>query len=178
MISPKEHWKDIPGYEGHYRVSSLGRVHSLPRLKRSKGGGFTRLHGRMLQPVLQKRFGYFAVTLTKDGRGRTHYIHLLVARAFVPNPANLPEVNHEDAVKANCAASNLTWTTHLGNIEHATKMGLMVRGFEHHSTKLNHAKVREIRKSTRGHRTEARAHGVSVQNVRNIRDGLIWRHVK
>jgi hypothetical protein len=54
-------------------------------------------------------------------------LHRLVASAFIPNPLNLPEVNHKHGVKADCAADNLEWTTHAGNQQHAVATGLRLK---------------------------------------------------
>ena len=59
----KEIWKDIPHYEGLYMISNKGRVCSLPRLKKANRTGSFTTSKRILKPILQKRFGYFSVTL-------------------------------------------------------------------------------------------------------------------
>lgn len=89
-----EIWKDIEGYEGLYQVSNWGRVRSLWFGKE-----------KMLQPVKHKN-GYLFVSL---GRKKTISIHRLVAEAFIPNPDNLPQVNHRDENKENNNVDNLEW---------------------------------------------------------------------
>lgn len=120
----RERWKDIEGHEGHYQISDRGRIKSLARMARSvsKAGRefFVPVRMRILKPGLCRE--YLIVCLCPRG---TIAVHLLVARAFVPNPKNLPEVNHEDGVKANCHASNLAWTTRKGNLDHAVDLGLV-----------------------------------------------------
>jgi len=88
-----EEWKDIPGYEGLYEVSNLGRV---------------RRNGKILKPS-KNRYGYFQLVLSKDGTKRTFTIHRLVAYAFINNPDNLPCINHKDEDKTNNAVNNLEW---------------------------------------------------------------------
>ena len=106
-------WKTIPEYS-HYQVSRDGRVRRGPE-------------GKDLKPRPQKS-GYVSVSLSKgDGKFKNVLLHRLVARAFVPNPNALPEVNHADGVKANCAASNLKWSTHSENQRHAIATGLRTR---------------------------------------------------
>lgn len=68
--------------------------------------------------------GYLLAKLHLDNVMSTFTVHGLVARAFVPNPLRLPEVNHKDGVKANCKASNLEWVTRSGNKNHAVDNGL------------------------------------------------------
>ena len=96
-----EIWKDIKGYEGLYQVSNLGRVRSL---------GSDNWHkGRILKPHLDGRGHYLEVGLHKDHKSKTTNIHRLVAEAFIPNPNNLPQVNHKDECKTNNMVDNLEW---------------------------------------------------------------------
>lgn len=64
--------------------------------------------------------GYFQVNLYKEGKPHRRYVHRLVAKHFVPNPNNFPEVNHIDEVKSNNEYSNLEWTTPKRNVNHGT----------------------------------------------------------
>lgn len=118
-----EIWKDIPGYEGRYQVSDMGRVRSLDRVVRavSKAGReyLRSVRGTVLRPGTSR--GYQIVNLSPGG---TVAVHILVAQAFVPNPNCLPEVNHIDGVKLNCTAGNLEWVTKSQNQLHAVKLGL------------------------------------------------------
>jgi hypothetical protein len=95
-----EEWKDI---DETYRVSNLGRVYN------------TR-YERFLKPQVQSN-GYLHVAL---GRKKPNLlVHRLVAEAFIPNPNNLPEVNHIDEVKLHCMALNLEWSDSQHNKEHS-----------------------------------------------------------
>ncbi|MDP4224837.1 MAG: HNH endonuclease [Bacteroidota bacterium] len=70
------------------------------------------------------KFGqYNCVKLIKDGKRNSFYIHRLVAETYIPNPNNLPEVNHKDGNKDNNHISNLEWTNHKDNINHARENG-------------------------------------------------------
>lgn len=104
-----EIWKNAPGYEGLYQVSSNGRVKSLDRcvmVKNGLNGQTSRfLKGVILKPVLVR--GYQAVTMHKNGNARLIKIHRLVAEAFIPNPSNKPQVNHKDGNKLNNRIENL-----------------------------------------------------------------------
>ncbi len=101
-----ETWKPIAGFEGRYEVSDLGRVRSLDR-EGVRNGRPVRFKGRVLKPGLDGD-EYLHVSL---GAGTIRKVHRLVAQAFKPNPDNLPEVDHEDTNKTNCAAANLRWCT-------------------------------------------------------------------
>ncbi len=100
--SSEEVWRDISGYEGLYQVSSWGNVRSFYG------------QGRILCPW-NNRYGYLIVTLCKECSHKAFSIHILVAQAFIPNPSNLPCVNHLDENKMNNRVENLEWVTHLQN---------------------------------------------------------------
>jgi len=103
-----EVWKDVVGYEGLYQVSDQGRVKSLNYWTE-----------RILHQTLNKS-GYLHVPLCKDGKPKCCRVHRLVAMAFIPNPLNLPEVNHIDENKQNNRADNLEWCDRLYNTRYGT----------------------------------------------------------
>lgn len=107
-----EVWKDIPGYEGLYQVSNLGRVKSLPKRK-GRGKGYA-TGERIVRHSINSR-GYCNVVICKDGKTKTFALHRLVAESFVDNPLELPEVDHIDRNKANNRVCNLRWATRAEN---------------------------------------------------------------
>lgn len=115
----KEVWKDIQGYEGLYQVSNLGRVRHLPYT--IKWGG--KLEHRPLKESNQHKNtgGYCIVVLSKNSKSKQFLIHRLVAQAFIPNPDNLPEVNHIDEDKTNNKVDNLEWCDRKYNINYGTR---------------------------------------------------------
>ena len=113
----KEIWKDIKGYEGLYQVSNLGRVKSFPR----RGTHVKEIH--ILKPAKDGK-GYYMVHLSKNNKKHMKRIHRLVAETFIPNPNNLPQVNHIDGNKANNISSNLEFCTNEYNMQQAWKLGL------------------------------------------------------
>lgn len=114
----EEVWKAVPGWEGLYEVSSLGRVRSLPRYARRRAGrnnNATYLYeGKELLPAITAK-GYLSVRLYYDGRQKDYPIHRLVASAFIPNPNNYPQVNHKNEVKTDNSVDNLEWCTNAYN---------------------------------------------------------------
>ena len=109
-----EEWRTIVGYEGQYEVSSYGRVRSLDRF-------YYRLHkGKVLSPT-KDRYGYLTVTLNCNGKSKTIKIHRLVAQAFLPNPDNLPQINHLDEDKTNNRVDNLEWCDPKYNMNYGTR---------------------------------------------------------
>lgn len=108
-----ETWKAIPGYEGLYEVSNLGRVKSLDYNHTGKDG--------ILKPENSTHGGYLRVHLCKDGKTRNLRVHRLVAEAFLPNPNNLETVNHKDEVKTNNVVDNLEWMSQKDNNNYGTR---------------------------------------------------------
>ena len=111
-------------YEGLYKVSNLGRILSLNY--RNTG------RAELMNPGTDTN-GYFFVILSKNKEKKTCLVHRLVAQTFIPNPENLPEVNHIDEDKTNNFVflnkdgsvnkekSNLEWKTHRDNMNHGTR---------------------------------------------------------
>lgn len=126
-------FKDIQEYEGLYQVGDNGVIYSLPKTWVTGNGGVRKHNGKIVVPV-KGRADYIYAGLSKNGIKTNKLIHRLVAIAFIPNPLNLPEVNHLDGDKENCAVSNLEWSTHRDNVIHAHETGL-------HSTKAAIAKT-------------------------------------
>ena len=121
MQSPN--WKPVYGYEDSYLVSDTGEVRSRTRLIRDKNY----VNRRLLEKPLKSRIdenGYVSVRLNKDNKSKTCFAHRVVAEAFIPNPGNLPEVNHKSGIKTDNTLSNLEWVSHSENAKHAYRTGL------------------------------------------------------
>jgi hypothetical protein len=103
----EEQMKDIKDYEGLYQVSNLGTVYSVKS-------------GKFLKPRKTK-LGYILIDLYKNNKQKTYYLHRLVAQAFIPNPLNLPEVNHKSEIKTDNRVENLEWMSHKENINYGSR---------------------------------------------------------
>lgn len=111
-LEKAELWEDAPGLEGRYLVSDRGRVIS------------TRV-GATPRRTYKRGDGYHTVSIQTPEGPRPHYVHRMVAGAFVPGyrPGSLIEVNHKDGNKDNNRADNLEWVTRSENLLHSIAIG-------------------------------------------------------
>lgn len=161
MLADTELWKAIEGYPD-YRISSYGRVLSL------KG-----INPRILKPGTSGP-GYLLVILHKGSKRKTAYVAQLVAKAFIPNPGNKPQINHIDGDKTNNHISNIERCTASENSTHANKIGLRngsarkitsnqaIEIFKkYHSGKFNQCQL-------------SKEYGISHAAIREITHGRNW----
>lgn len=107
-----EEWRDVPGFEGKYQVSDFGNVRSVDRIDSEN-------HFRKGQIMAQRYVrGYARVGLRDGEKQKMYSVHRLVAEAFIPNPDNLPQVNHKDEKPGNNALDNLEWCDVFYNINY------------------------------------------------------------
>ena len=116
-----EEWRPIEGYEGLYEVSNTGQVRSLDRYVKTCYEAYKLHKGKILSPAKDKN-GYLKVHLCCNGKHNIIRVHRLVALTFLPNPDNLPEVNHKDEVKTNNNVDNLEWCDRKYNNNYGTKI--------------------------------------------------------
>lgn len=143
-ITPR---KAVKGYEGYYEVDMYGRVYSLERTITVNDNG--RVYEKPIKECKLSQSthsaGYKTVGLTRDGKTETAYVHRLVAEAYIPNPQDLPFINHKDEDKANNFVTNLEWCTEQYNSTYGTareKQAEAIRGrkqSEEHKQKRSEA---------------------------------------
>lgn len=157
-------------------MSNLGRVKSLHK----KGGGcLVKSKQGILKQVFYK--GYNSVKLRKDGKYRQFQVHRLVAKAFIPNPNNLPFVNHIDENGVNNFATNLEWCTHQYNINYGERTQKVIRKL---SKAISQYTRDGVLVQTFSSLHEAwRCTGVSIAHIcnvckgeRNHAGGYIWKY--
>lgn len=117
-----ERWKDIPGYEGLYKASSLGRIKALKKIRYfGKYSSNKREYPEVIMKFRLAGNGYLMVTICKDGKMKAGTVHRIIAKVFKKNPKNKKCINHKNRIKTDNRAVNLEWSTHKENTEHAIK---------------------------------------------------------
>lgn len=123
-----EIWKEIPGYEGYFEVSNLGNFRSKDRVIKYKQSGLRNYPGKELKTE-KMQDGYQRIVLMKEGIKKRYMCHRLVAEVFIPNPENLPQVNHKNGIRNDNTVDNLEWCTNLENQHHAYEvLGKTMKG--------------------------------------------------
>lgn len=166
-LRSREEWLPLPGWEGHYEVSSHGRVRGI-----APGRG--KPPPRMLKPALKG--GYESVTLFDKPRRWYARVHTLVATAFHgPRPAGM-QVRHLNGNRRDNTPGNLAWGTAAENVADRVRHGSH-RGSKNSNAKLSASDVVEIREAlARGEFGShlAGLYGVSKEQIYRIRDGVSW----
>lgn len=125
-----EIWKPISGYKGYYEVSNFGRVRSVTRkIERTNPFNFNiktlyTYKGKLI-PFWITPKGYCRCSLNIDNIKKNHLVHQLVAREFINNLQNKPQVNHKNCIKTDNNVNNLEWVTNYENHLHALENGLL-----------------------------------------------------
>lgn len=136
LLSIRPEWKDIVGYENEYQINQFGEIRTLkdsPKLKKYD----------VLKPQISKSNGYVYQMLYKNGKEKLLRVHRLVAMAFLPNPNNLPQVNHKDGNKQNNSVDNLEWCEQSDNMKHAYKNGLQIPSENQRKAIINTNKLKQ-----------------------------------
>ena len=152
---------DIEGYSG-YKINIFGEVYSFKRYP----------EGRLLTKHLDKD-GYYYVSMMKDGKNKKEKLHRLVAKAFIKNENNLPQVNHKNGVKKDFSISNLEWVSNMSNQRHAWDSDLKTIKLTTQDVKC--IKIRILNGESN---TEiAKDYNIDTSSVSNIRTGRTWNRI-
>jgi len=161
-----EKWKEVQGYEGRYMISASGKVFSF-------------LTNKYRKPVFNHRGYYFMRLSDSEHKYKTNYIHKMVARAFIPNSENKPQVNHIDGNKTNNLIDNLEWCTNDENMAHAKANGLIKphKGKEHWHCRLTEEQAKDIKYSLMSTKELMKEYRASYSMVYGIKSGKRWKHI-
>lgn len=173
-----EQWRPIANYEGLYEVSDLGRVRSCERRVKN-GTGDRRVRERVRKLGLDRN-GYLCVVLYRDDKPKPCSVHRLVAEAFLgPCPKGM-EVAHEDGVRSNASALNLSYKTPAENNEDKKRHGTDACGERHPQAKITKHEVIDVLwlcSQRVPQRSVAALYGVSQSAVSLIARGVNWAHI-
>jgi len=167
-----EEWRDIPGYEGFYQASNKGRIKS-------------RKTGKILKPSITC-YGYSQVTLCKNRNKKNFRNGRLIAKVFIPNPDDKPQINHKNGIKTNDYTKNLEWVTEKQNTIHAHSIGLIDnRGEKHQMVKLTESQVRRIKFIYKYYGKQKKGYwkqlvislNISKSAIDFIKSGRNWKHI-
>lgn len=180
----EEIWKDVKEFEGIYQISNLGRLKRLETIidtiyqQKYK----RKIHQKERIVKVNKCSRYYKYTLQNknSNKKRTTSIHRLVAEAFIPNPDNLPQVNHIDGNRYNNNINNLEWCSASENVRHAqNKLNKIVKNVMQIDQQTN--QVIKIYKSTVEAMKETGIDRTNISKVCNGKmktaGGYIWKYI-
>lgn len=159
-----EIWKDIPGYEGIYQVSNFGRVKSVERY--SNDNKRKRLLKEKILKQGNHKLGYKNIHLVKDGVEKILSIHRLVALAFIPNPDNLPFINHKDENRSNNYLDNLEWCTQKYNVNYGNCINKRKETWKKNDSFL---KANETKK-----KNNSRGHEIEIYSISKLNNEITY----
>lgn len=171
----KERWEYVivDGMPTDYKISTYGRLYNV------KNEAFVKDHS-------DGKYGYRRVSLSIDGKHRNFRIHRLVAKAFIPNPDNFPEIDHIDANPANNNVKNLRWTDRSGNVINSYKHGkkpsgvALLKGEDHLMAKTTEDKIHEVCRLLEQKVScpvIAKTTGVSLGTIHSVKQGNTWTDI-
>jgi hypothetical protein len=174
-----EEWRDVPGYEGLYQVSSYGKVRSLSRYKEWKGTKVF-VEGQTRSLTMNKK-GYLTCPLNKDGRRKHFLVHRIVALAFLPNEDSRLQLNHKNCIKTENHVDNLEWVDAKTNVRHAYENNRIKskKGSANGRSLLTEELVREIKNKVHlmSRKDLGKMYNVSPCTINDIARGRNWTHV-
>lgn len=177
--SAVEEWRTVPGYGGHYEVSSMGRVRSKQREleKRTRYGGVMQQTYPAKMLSLQERKGYLFARIGVDGVKYSVPVHHMVLSAFVRCREEGEICRHLDGSPQNNQPGNLAWGTHEENMEDRKAHGNYFTGEKHVMASLTNEQVMEIYSSDERTMDVANKYGTCATVVSAIRRGATWKAV-
>lgn len=164
------------------KMKTFKIIEKHPRYEISPDGVIRNRTTKRIKSQYVGSTGYYMVTFSVKNKSNPERVHRLLAMAFIPNPKNLPEVNHKDGNKLNYCLDNMEWVTHKENMEHAFAYGLANNTGERNGmSKLTEAQVVRIKELLKSgmsqYKIAALIGGISRSAVMNIKNRGQWKHV-
>ena len=169
IFDPNYKVVDIKGYEGLYKISNKGDVISLSKIR-----GFLKLKERIITPTV-KANKYLDIKLVKDGISKHFYIHRLVAEHFIPNPDNLPQVNHKDKNPSNNSVDNLEWCNNSYNVRYSN-IPNKLKELRGDKLKITNIETEEIIIANSKREAANIINGTDVGIIYAIKNNSIYKH--
>lgn len=168
----KTEWKEVPGYDGKYRISNLGEIES-------SYWDYWKSHS-----IGDNGKGYKTTLLSRNTKVKCFYVHRLVLEVFA-GPPNGREAAHLDGVRSNNQIDNLRWVTKKENESHKIIHGTLTKGSRNGCAKLSEQDVLKIRAELadlkpyqhRGIKNIAKKYGLNREYVHSIRRRDVWKHI-
>lgn len=187
-IKCTEIWRDIPDYVGLYQASNLGRLKGLDRILRFDKTRTKNWKGKILKGNVCKKKGYIKCCLLKEGVHHHSLVHIIVAKTWIPNPLNLPQVNHtglysdgKEGNKLDNRVVSLKWGNASTNGKDSFANGYSTprTGKDSNFTKITEKEVLEIRAigKTKPYSDTAKFYNISIPNVCLIVNYKSWKHL-
>lgn len=167
-----ENWADIITHKGLYQISNMGRV-------RNK-------YNKILKGYTNNK-GYQMVHLRTETTNKLYSIHRLVATHFIPNPDNLPYVNHKNEIKTDNRAVNLEWCTQGYNVNYGTRNKRMSKTKRNNTYNTKAVRCVELKKTFPSTREASRKTGIDCSQISAVCNhkknyktagGYHWRYVE
>ena len=172
-----EVWKSIPGLDGFYEASDVGRIRSVQRWTAHRGGA-KRLQGGVILKQATCTNGYKKVIVSVRGRISHPNVHRLILLAFVGKPKRGQQCRHLNGKKIDNRALNLCWGTVFENANDRKKHGGYKSGAKHQCAKLTNNQAKYILSSKKKGTQLSTELGISESHISNIRHGRNWRELK
>lgn len=164
FYTEKHEFTPLNGYEHEYSIAKDGRILSL-------------LTDQYVNTSVDSN-GYLKVNLWKDGKKCTKRVHILVAQQFIPNPDNLPVVNHKDGNKQNPDYTNLEWCTQQENVIHAHRTGLQTKTSDKVVVRGDGRVYRSLTEAAAKNNITKSAISKVINGTRKSAGGWTWKEVK
>lgn len=180
-----EVWRNVIGYEGIYQISNYGRIKSIERFFiKNRRGGNQKMAVYCVEKIKAEdfsKFGYLRCSYWLNENAKHVFVHREVAKHFIPNPNNYPQVLHKDDNPKNARWDNLEWGTQKKNIQDCVSRGRWHLGEKNYKSKLKSEDIPKIRQLIHEGMSNAKIgeiFGVTDCPIDFIRKNKTWKHIK